>query len=268
MIGAAIERHSTLDVLVNNAGIMDRFLPAAETPDELWERVLKVNLTGPFLATKRAIGPMLEGGSGVIVNIASVSGLRGGAAGAAYTASKHGLIGLTKNTAANFATEGIRCVAICPGGVDTGISPGESLESGIRHVEPRPSGHGAPGQPHRDSRRSHLLRFGGGLLSQRCGDRGRRRLDRTLSEGKNEFGRSTFCFTEEPDASHRGHRGEGVDRLLEARCRGHGRILRIDSTADVLLTMALRRLSKTVHFCGISGEPTSGLEPLTSPHYK
>jgi NAD(P)-dependent dehydrogenase (short-subunit alcohol dehydrogenase family) len=47
MIGAAIERHSTLDVLVNNAGIMDRFLPAAETPDELWERVLKVNLTGP-----------------------------------------------------------------------------------------------------------------------------------------------------------------------------------------------------------------------------
>jgi len=124
MIGAAIERHSTLDVLVNDAGIMDRFLPAAETPDELWERVLKVNLTGPFLATKRAIGPMLEGGSGVIVNIASVSGLRGGAAGAAYTASKHGLIGLTKNTAANFATEGIRCVAICPGGVDTGISPG------------------------------------------------------------------------------------------------------------------------------------------------
>ena len=55
MIGAAIERHGTLDVLVNNAGIMDRFLPAAETPEELWERVLRINLTGPFLATKRAI---------------------------------------------------------------------------------------------------------------------------------------------------------------------------------------------------------------------
>ena len=124
MIGAAIERHGTLDVLVNNAGIMDRFLPAAETPEELWERVLRINLTGPFLATKRAIPPMLEGGGGVIVNIASVGGLRGGAAGAAYTASKHGLIGLTKNTAANYAADGIRCVAICPGGVDTGISPG------------------------------------------------------------------------------------------------------------------------------------------------
>ena len=124
MIGAAIERHGTLDVLVNNAGIMDRFLPAAETPEELWERVLRINLTGPFLTTKRAIPPMLEGGGGVIVNIASVGGLRGGAAGAAYTASKHGLIGLTKNTAANYAADGIRCVAICPGGVDTGISPG------------------------------------------------------------------------------------------------------------------------------------------------
>jgi NAD(P)-dependent dehydrogenase (short-subunit alcohol dehydrogenase family) len=63
MIGAAIERHGRLDVLVNNAGIMDRFLPAAEMPDELWERVLRVNLTGPFLATKRAIPPMLEGGA-------------------------------------------------------------------------------------------------------------------------------------------------------------------------------------------------------------
>ena len=65
MIRSAVERHGTLDVLVNNAGIMDRFLPAAETPEELWERVLRINLTGPFLATKRAIPPMLEGGGGV-----------------------------------------------------------------------------------------------------------------------------------------------------------------------------------------------------------
>jgi NAD(P)-dependent dehydrogenase (short-subunit alcohol dehydrogenase family) len=124
MIGAAIERHGTLDVLVNNAGILDRFFPAAEMPDELWERVLRVNLTGPFLATKRAIPPMLEDGGGIIINIASIGGLRGGAAGAAYIASKHGLIGLTKNTAANYAADGVRCIAICPGGVDTGITPG------------------------------------------------------------------------------------------------------------------------------------------------
>jgi len=124
MVGAAIERHGAIDVLVNNAGILDRFLTAAETPEELWERVLGVNLTGPFLATRRAVGPMLEGGGGVVVNIASVGGLRGGVAGAAYTASKHGLIGLTKNTAANYAADSIRCVAICPGGVDTGIATG------------------------------------------------------------------------------------------------------------------------------------------------
>ena len=123
MVGTILENFGRLDVLVNNAGI-SAIVPAEETTMADWNRTIAVNLTGPFLATKRAIGPMLEGGGGVIVNIASVGGLRGGAAGAAYTASKHGLIGLTKNTAANYAADGIRCIAICPGGVDTGIGPG------------------------------------------------------------------------------------------------------------------------------------------------
>jgi NAD(P)-dependent dehydrogenase (short-subunit alcohol dehydrogenase family) len=131
MVGTAIERHGRLDILVNNAGILDRFLPAAEIPDELWERVLRVNLTGPFLATKRAIPVMIKGGGGVIINIASIGGLRGASAGAAYIASKHGLIGLSKNTAANYATDGIRCIAICPGGVTTSIDSGkDSSERG------------------------------------------------------------------------------------------------------------------------------------------
>jgi NAD(P)-dependent dehydrogenase (short-subunit alcohol dehydrogenase family) len=93
-------------------------------PDELWERVLRVNLTGPLLATKRVIPPMLEGRGGGVINIASVGGLRAAATGAAYISSKHGLIGLAKNTATNYAADDIRCVAICPGGVDTGITPG------------------------------------------------------------------------------------------------------------------------------------------------
>ncbi len=113
-----------LDIVVNNAGIVDRFLPVDEVSDEVWQHVLAVNLTGPMLLSRAAIPVMRRAGHGVIINIASVGGLRGGVAGAAYTTSKHGLIGLTENTAAMYASEGIRCVAIAPGGVSTNISLG------------------------------------------------------------------------------------------------------------------------------------------------
>lgn len=124
MIHLAKDRFGRLDVLVNNAGIMDRFLPVGELDDEVWDRVLAVNLTGPMMASRAAIPMMLDTGGGVIVNVASVGGLHGGRAGAAYTASKHGLVGLSRNIAATYGREGIRCVAVCPGGVNTGISIG------------------------------------------------------------------------------------------------------------------------------------------------
>ncbi|MDQ7844202.1 MAG: SDR family oxidoreductase [Armatimonadota bacterium] len=111
-------------ILVNNAGIMDRFLPVGEVTDEVWSRVLAVNLTGPMMLCRAAIPVMVRSGGGVIINIASVGGLAGGRAGVAYTASKHGLIGLTRNVAASYGGDGIRCVAIAPGGVKTGISIG------------------------------------------------------------------------------------------------------------------------------------------------
>ena len=104
-----------VDVLVNNAAIMDRMLLVDETPDELWERVVAVNLSGPFLLAKRALPKMREQRKGVIVNVASIAGLRGSFAGAAYTASKHGLIGLTKSIAYTYREDGIRSVCVCPG---------------------------------------------------------------------------------------------------------------------------------------------------------
>ncbi len=124
IVATALDRFGRLDALCNVAGIVDRLLPVGELTDEIWERVLAVNLTGPMLAMRAAIPVMLRGKGGVIVNISSVGGLFGARGGAAYAASKHGLIGLTKNVAATYGRDGIRAVAVCPGAVDTGISLG------------------------------------------------------------------------------------------------------------------------------------------------
>ncbi len=108
-------------VLANVAGIMDFFLPVDEIDDEVWNRVIAVNLTGVMTMCRRVVPLMRAVGSGVIVNVASIAGLGGGGAGVAYTSSKHGVIGLTRNTAYLYGPLGIRCVAVCPGGVETGI---------------------------------------------------------------------------------------------------------------------------------------------------
>jgi NAD(P)-dependent dehydrogenase (short-subunit alcohol dehydrogenase family) len=105
-------------VLVNVAGI-GVAATVLETSDEDWNRVLAVNLTGPFLTIRATLPLMLDRGSGVVVNIASVAGQVGLARRAAYCASKAGLVGLTRAVAVDHAGEGIRCVAICPGTVET-----------------------------------------------------------------------------------------------------------------------------------------------------
>lgn len=89
--------------------------------DAEWERVLRVNLTAPFLLTRAVLPYMLAAGRGAIVNTASEAGLRGSAAGAACTASQHGLVGLTKSLAVMYRRQGIRADAIAPGGTATGI---------------------------------------------------------------------------------------------------------------------------------------------------
>jgi NAD(P)-dependent dehydrogenase (short-subunit alcohol dehydrogenase family) len=118
----AVERFGGVDVLVNNAGIMDRMSALADVSDAEWERVLRVNLTAPFLLTRAVLPHMLAAGRGAVVNTASEAALRGSAAGAAYTASKHGVVGLTKSLAVMYRGRGIRANAICPGGTQTAIT--------------------------------------------------------------------------------------------------------------------------------------------------
>ncbi|MFF4801062.1 SDR family NAD(P)-dependent oxidoreductase [Streptomyces sp. NPDC001351] len=123
VVRTAVERFGGVDVLVNNAGIMDRMSAPADVDDAEWERVIRVNLTAPFLLTRAVLPHMLEAGRGAIVNTASEAGIRGSAAGAAYTASKHGVVGLTKSLAVMYRNQGIRTNAIAPGGTATGMIP-------------------------------------------------------------------------------------------------------------------------------------------------
>jgi NAD(P)-dependent dehydrogenase (short-subunit alcohol dehydrogenase family) len=112
------DRHGRVDVLVNNAGIAG-IVPFEDTSLETWQRVMEVNLTGPFLLSQAFGRMMLAQGSGAIVNIASVAGLSGVADRAAYNTSKHGLIGMTRTLAVEWGGRGVRVNAVCPGWVKT-----------------------------------------------------------------------------------------------------------------------------------------------------
>ncbi|MFI0773473.1 SDR family NAD(P)-dependent oxidoreductase [Streptomyces sp. NPDC021212] len=121
VVERAVAAFGGVDVLVNNAGIMDRMSALGETDDAEWERVIRINLTAPFLLTRAALPHMLAAGRGSIVFTASEAALRGSTAGAAYTASKHGIVGLVKNLAVMYRGQGIRANAIAPGPTLTGI---------------------------------------------------------------------------------------------------------------------------------------------------
>lgn len=121
IIDAAMNAYGRLDVLCNNAGVMDTNQGVGELENSMWERVLGINLYGPMYLSRLAVRIMVAQGGGSIVNVASVAALGGGAAGAAYTTSKHALIGLTRSTAFVYAKEGVRCNAIAAGAVATNI---------------------------------------------------------------------------------------------------------------------------------------------------
>ena len=121
IINAAINAYGRLDVLCNNAGVLDLNQGVGELTDEVWERVIGINLNGPMYLSRLAVTIMVRQGSGSIVNVASAAGIGGGAAGAAYTASKHALVGLTRSTAFIYTKDGVRCNAIAAGAVETNI---------------------------------------------------------------------------------------------------------------------------------------------------
>ena len=118
-VKAAEEAFGQVDILVNNAGVFDKYAKALDVTSEQWAFMLNVNLTSVFEFSKAVLPGMIERGNGAIVNIASVAGLVAGKGGAGYTASKHGVIGLTKHLSAEYARFGVKINAICPGTIET-----------------------------------------------------------------------------------------------------------------------------------------------------
>ena len=121
---AAVQRHGRLDVACNNAGIGGDLAPTAEQTVQNWQRVIGVNLSGVFYCMKAQIPRMLASGGGVIVNMASILGAVGFANAAAYTAAKHGVLGLTKVAAQEYAAQGLRVNAVGPAFIQTPMIAG------------------------------------------------------------------------------------------------------------------------------------------------
>lgn len=120
-IGAAVDELGPLEVMVNNAGILDGYFDVDEMDEALWRKVIDIDLTGVFLGCKRALREMLPRQRGRIVNMSSVAGLNGTGGGAAYIAAKHGVVGLTRQMAVQYGARGIRVNCVCPGAIPTGL---------------------------------------------------------------------------------------------------------------------------------------------------
>ncbi|NUP32243.1 MAG: SDR family oxidoreductase [Streptomycetaceae bacterium] len=130
MVETPVSTYGGRNVLCNNAGVLDSMGLLEDVSLAEWQRTIGVNLTGVFLVARAALPHLLES-KGSIINTASEAGIRGGCGGPSYTASKHGVVGLTRSIAYMYREQGLRCNAICPGGVNTNIVQGAMSEDGF-----------------------------------------------------------------------------------------------------------------------------------------
>lgn len=117
----ALSEQGKIDILINNAGVLDDYKSAETVTDEIWDKVMDINVGGVMRMSRKVLPSMVEKKAGVIINTASVGGLHGMRGGLAYVASKHAVVGMTKNIGYTYAQDGIRCVAVAPGSVSTEI---------------------------------------------------------------------------------------------------------------------------------------------------
>ncbi|WP_316399160.1 SDR family oxidoreductase [Bradyrhizobium sp. 33ap4] len=151
VIDKAVKSHGRLDVIWANAGVSGGLVPLAEQTVEHWQEVLRVNLIGPFLAVKHAMPHIVKQQSGAIVLTASVAGLKAGASGHPYAASKAGVISLVQTTAYSLSGTGVRINAVCPGLIETGMTKpifDRAKERGTQDKIGQLNPLKRPGQPH------------------------------------------------------------------------------------------------------------------------
>lgn len=121
MIDDSVAAFGRIDILVNCAGVLDKMQAAHNVEDDVWQRVMDINVSGVMRSTRKILPLFQAQGRGVIVNLSSIAGLTGGRGGFTYTAAKHAVTGMTKNIASHYGPQGIRCNAIAPAQVETGL---------------------------------------------------------------------------------------------------------------------------------------------------